>query len=110
MKKKEIKYANRHGYSDIEPFEIIKTTGKKITIYHIRQMKAELADGWKPEIIPGGFAGHCVNQHTQKYNYSQIKNMPLIKIRQHKNGKWYDKYKNHYVLSDRPIKFYDYNF
>ena len=26
-------------------------------------------DDWKPEFIPGGFAGHCVNNAEQRYAY-----------------------------------------
>jgi hypothetical protein len=26
-------------------------------------------DDWKPEFIPGGFAGHCVNNAEQQYVY-----------------------------------------
>lgn len=102
----EMKYANMHGYTDIEPFEIVKVISDK-TI-EVRAMSATL-DNWKPEIIPGGFAGHCTNQNTQTYIYTSNEQAPVIRCRKRKDGYFHSPYGRH-VLSDKPRKFHDYNF
>lgn len=100
-------YANRFGYSDVEPYEVIRAVSG-ITL-EIRRMHAERDPEWKPEIIPGGFSGHCVNQSEQKWIITSDLNAPVIRIRLGKKG-WKDRHGNRYDLSDRPRKFYDYNF
>lgn len=59
------KFANKIGYSDIEPCEVVRVVSDKCL--EIRRMKAERDPAWKPEILPGGFAGVCVNQSSQKW-------------------------------------------
>jgi len=102
-----MKYANKIGYSDVNPNEIVRAVSA-ITL-EIRAMRAERAHDWKPEIIPGGFSGHCVNQHEQRWIISSDPSAPIVRIRLGKKG-WKDRHGNRYNLSDRPKKFYDYNF
>ena len=102
-----MKYANLIGYSDIVPFEIVRVVSEK-TI-EIREMDAALVEGWKPEMIVGGFSAHCVNNGTQEYTYSTREGSPVVRARLHKNGKWKSIHGEH-RLSDKPKRFYDYNF
>jgi hypothetical protein len=53
-------------WSDINPGTIVKVAknGKEI---HVQHDKATRDRSFKPEIVPGGFSGHCVNQHDQKW-------------------------------------------
>ena len=99
-------YANMHGWSDVEPFEIVKVISDKTIV--IKKMIAEKDENWKPEVIPGGFAGHCVNQNEQKWSYKSAPEAIEIKARLGKKG-WKSAYGKH-VLSVEPRKFYDYNF
>jgi len=101
-------YANYLGWSDIHPFEIVRRVSNK-TI-DIRGMDAELDPDWKPEIIPGGFAGHCVNQREQRWNIVSNPANRVIRIRLHKSGDWKDTRGLKFSLSDQPVKFYDYDF
>jgi hypothetical protein len=103
-----MKYANEMGYSDVEPHEVVRQVSDKCL--EIRAMKADRDPSWKPEFIPGGFAGHCTNQSSQRWVISPNASQPTVRIRLGKNGKWKDRNGNRYVLSDHPIKFYDYNF
>lgn len=41
---------------------------------------------WKPEIMPGGFAGHCTNNHNQRYRYRSNPDAPIWKARLCKGG------------------------
>lgn len=60
-------------YSDTEPATVVKvsTSGTKVTV---RIDNYELAEGQKPEFISGGFVGHCTNQSSLKYNFSENTN------------------------------------
>jgi hypothetical protein len=102
----EEKFANMVGYSDVEPFEIVRRISDK-TI-EIREMDAERDESVKMEFIPGGFSAHCSNQHDQKWFIKSNPSNPVIRIRLGKKG-WMGK-RGRYVLDSKPIKFYDYNF
>lgn len=102
-----MKYANLIGYSDTTPFEVVKVISDKTL--EVRKMNAKLAEGQKPEFVVGGFCAHCTNQSELKYDISSNESNPVIRIRKHKNGYFYnggDKFK----LDDEPEYFYDYNF
>ncbi len=102
-----MKFANLIGYSDIVPFEVVRVISAK-TI-EIREMDAKLVEGWKPEIVIGGFVGHCTNNNTQEYTYSTREGSPIVRARLQKNGKWKSIHGEH-RLADKPKRFYDYNF
>jgi hypothetical protein len=102
----EFKYANMFGWSDVYPFEIIRVVSDK-TI-EVRAMLAEKDPDWKPEIISGGFAGHCTNQNDQTYTYKSCDEGQVLRVRLGKKG-WKSAMGKH-VISEQPRKFYDYNF
>jgi len=102
------KYANRIGYSDVDPCEVIKRKSKKSLI--IRAMDAELDKTWKPDTVVGGFSGHTVNNHSQEWIITSNEKHRTFIIRKHKDGQWYSKDGQKFRLSDTPCKFYDYNF
>lgn len=94
-----------HLYSDSHAYTIIKRTQKTITI---QRDKATLKEDFKPEIIPGGFAGHCVNNYEQDYDYKRDeKGATKVLHWSEKNGNW--KSKSGSVSLGRH-EFYDYNF
>jgi hypothetical protein len=100
-------YANHYGYSDATPYEIVRRVSDK-TI-EIRAMKAERNPDWKMEFVPGGFCGTVINQHSQKWVITSDESAEVFRIRRRKYG-WKDKYGNRYQLSEKPVKFYDFNF
>ncbi len=102
------KYANLHGYTDIEPHEVIKVISDKTV--EIRRMDAVRDKSVALDISPGGFCGHVSNQHELKWDITSNVTNVVKKIRLHKDGSWKDKHGNCYILSDMPVKFYDYNF
>ena len=102
-----MQYANHIGYSDVNPFEIIRKISDK-TI-EIRAMSAERDPNWKPDFVPGGFFGTVVNQDSQKWIISSNPEGEVVRIRLGKRG-WKDRHGRRYDLSDKPYKFYDYNF
>lgn len=94
-----------HLWSDSHACTVIKRTPKTITI---QRDKATLDPNFKPEWIPGGFAGHCVNQDEQRYSYERDPNGEIITAR------WSEK-RGGFVYLDKIIslgrdEYYDYNF
>jgi hypothetical protein len=102
------KYANLYGWSDVYPYEVIKVISDKTV--EVRAMSSELDPEWKPEMSPGGFSAHTTNNHSQKWKITSNPDIPIIRIRKHKDGRWYSKHKHRFVFSDSPYRFYDYNF
>ena len=100
-------FANHYGYSDVTPFEVVKVISDK-TI-EVREMDAERDESVRLEWLPGGFAGHCVNQRDQKWCITSNESNPVIRLRLNKKG-WQDKHGRRFGLSDKPVRFYDYNF
>ena len=100
-------YMNLHLFTDARPYEVVRVVSSKCVV--LREMRAKLAEGEKPEILPGGFAGHCTNQRSLKYDITGDPAGDLIRARLHKNGQWHSSHGRH-VPSDKPVYFYDYNF
>ena len=100
-------YANHYGWSDVNPFEVVRKVSDKTL--EIRAMDAERSANWKPEFIPGGFSGICVNNGDQEWDIKSNENNPVIRIRLGKKG-WKDAHGRRFGLSEKPIKHYDYNF
>ena len=102
-----MKYANHFGYTDINPFEVVRIISEK-TI-EVRAMKTERDESVKMQFVPGGFSAVCLNDHQQKWFITSNETEPVIRIRLGKNG-WKDKHGRRFGLADKPVKYYDYNF
>jgi hypothetical protein len=102
------KYANHYGYSDVNPFEVVKVVSDKTV--EVREMDSELDPTWKPEWVVGGFAGQCVNQQTQRWNITSNPAYKTLRLRLSKNGYWKSADGRKFQLEDKPVRFYDYNF
>ncbi len=102
-------FANHYGYSDVNPFEVVKVISDKTM--EIREMDAERDDSVKLEFAVGGFSAHCVNQRNQKWFINSNESYGTIRIRYSKRDNvWKCKNGRKFFLSDEPVKFYDYNF
>ena len=107
MKQANIKYANLYLWSDVHPYEIIKwCTDKKILV---RPMAVLPKGQGKLKWIKGGFAGHCVNQNDQEWEYKSDLTRDTYACRLHNDGNWYSIFGRH-ILQETPVKFHDYNF
>ena len=100
-------YANQYGYSDVNPYEVMKIVSDKTL--DIRAMSAERDPSWKPEVVTGGFSAVYLNQESQKWIIKSDKDERVVRIRLGKQG-WKDANGCRYQLADKPVKFYDYNF
>lgn len=94
------KYINYYGYSDIEPIgKIIALKGKSSVVVKLVEAGENKT---KMEFIPGGFAGHCINQFAQSYDYTEKEETKVMRISK--------KFFKYYGIADAPHKYYDYNF
>ena len=100
-------YANRCGYTDVHPYEVVRIISDKCI--EIREMITG-DNKVKMEITPGGFFGHVTNQNKQEYDFTSNPDSPPIRIRLHKDTWWRSKHGERFYISDKPRKFHDYNF
>lgn len=103
-----MQYANHYSYSDVNPFEVVRTVSAKTL--EVRAMDAERDATWQPQFHVGGFAANCSNQDKQRWNITSNKSNPVVRIRLQKDGTWKAASGNKFYLADKPVKFYDYNF
>jgi len=101
-----MKYANHYGYTDVNPYEVVKVISDK-TI-EIREMDAEKNPEVKTSFEIGGFCAHSDN--VQDWIITSNPNNPVIRIRLSKKKGWVSKFGEKFGLADKPRKFYDYNF
>lgn len=101
-------YLNRHLFSDVSPFEVVRVISDKTV--EIRAMNAVLDPAWKRDFTPGGFFGHTANNESQRYIYSQNLEAPIVRARITKSGIWSVSGEARYFASDKPRRFYDFNF
>lgn len=95
------KYCNYHGYSDIDPNEVVRIISpRKI---EIRAMDSVLKAS--PTAHLGGFLAHTEND-TQKWECVSNPNNPVETITLTKKGWGQGRFR----MNDNPVKFYDYNF
>lgn len=93
-------------WTDAHAYTIIGKTAKTLTL---QRDKATLSPDFQPEWVSGGFAGHCVNQNEQTYDYERDTNGMVVK------AYWSDRKCGYYVdktlrVSHGRHEFYDYNF
>lgn len=103
----EKNFANLLGYSDVQPFEVVRRVSEKIV--EVRPMKAERDPTWKPEFVKGGFAAHCTNQSEQRWIITPDEDAYTIRLHKRKDGYFYHK-GTRFSLEEKPRRFYDYNF
>tara|TARA_Y100000992_G_scaffold277867_1_gene223007 strand:- start:1374 stop:1724 length:351 start_codon:yes stop_codon:yes gene_type:complete len=97
-------------YTDIHPATVIKRTEKFVWI---QEDKYQLQKDWKPEIVAGGFAGHCTNNNSQRYDFTRNEDGAISKFSLRKSGNWCrcgDNSTYPTTIYEGWRAFYDYNF
>ena len=74
-------YANAIGYTDITPYEVIRTVSP--TCLEVREMSATLDPTWTPDFVVGGFSAHCQNNGDQRWLMESNPAGRVVKIRFH---------------------------
>lgn len=98
-------YFTECGYSQSYPWVAIRQTRTTITL---QKVMVGPDPEWKPNILPGGFAGHCTNQHEQTWMFAGVDRTRHITIRKNKRGHWV--HKGVIFAENVAREFYDYNF
>jgi hypothetical protein len=103
------KYCNQHGYTDVYPFEVVRIVSDKCV--EVRAMKV-VQTKFPSDFTPGGFMGHYHdNRSGQDYEYHSDPEAPVQRVRwSEANRQWQMGKYIRFSMSDRPYKFYDYNF
>jgi len=107
---KEIKkYCNHSGYSDVEPYEVVRVISEQTV--EIRKMRT-VQTKFPQEFHSGGFVGHYAdNRSGQEYDYFSDESYPIERVRWSKvNNRWQQGNYGKFYMSDTPYKHYDYNF
>lgn len=103
------KYANRSGYSDVEPYEVVRIVSD--ICVEVRPMKT-VQTKFPQDFHRGGFVGHYSdNRSGQEYDYFSNEEAKPFKIRWSRaNRQWQVGKHIRFHMADKPYKFYDYNF
>lgn len=109
MEKQEIKkFCNMYMWSDVHPFEVVKIVSDRTV--EVRGMNHEQTV-FPKDVHIGGFLAHTADNHRQAYEYESDESKPTIRVRWSKAMKrWQSAGGNRFIMEDRPIYFYDYNF
>lgn len=103
------KFANRYGYSDIYPYEVVEVISSKTLV--VRQMDSELDPNWNPIVTAGGFFGHCTNNDSQQWVMKSDVSNPTKRIRWSvAKNRWQDACGSRFILENMPKRKHDYNF
>ena len=108
----EKKFASQYLWTDVHAYQVVEEKTPNLII--VRELDAKLTpeaeEALNASFTPGGFVGHFDNS-KQDWVYSENAENPLITIRRHKDGKFYQAGDScPFVIKSQPYKFYDYNF
>lgn len=98
-----------HGWTDSKAYTI-KSVSKSGRQFIMTEDEATLDPNFKPQWVPGGFAGHCTNQEEQSYTYETRPNGYEVKVSLRKDGKWRVSGEKNIAYLGVRRKFHDYNF
>lgn len=97
-------YFTEIGYSQQYPWLVIRETP---TTRELVKVVVDRDPEFTPNILPGGFCGHCDNQHLQTWLYKGIRPTETVTIRKTKHG-W--SRNGVRFIEGRAREFYDWNF
>jgi len=97
------KYINEHLWSDVNPVGVIVAVIGKTKLVCNRVVATE--NKTKMEFVVGGFSAHCTNQYQQEWEFENHDDDVFVVNYSRTNFK-----RMFYGISDKPRKFYDYNF
>ena len=103
-------YMTETMYSDTVPYKVVGRTATTVTL---QEVLVEPDPEWKPNILPGGFAGHCTNQNEQTWLYAGLGQntvrVRLVKSRYFGSDKLWGSKGREFIANGARRK-YDYNF
>lgn len=104
-------YMTETMYSDTVPYKVVGRTAATVTL---QEVLVDRDPEWKPNIIPGGFVGHCTNQNEQTWLYAGLGQrtlrVRLVKSRFYGSSKMWRSSEGHEFIANGARRKYDYNF
>jgi hypothetical protein len=95
-------------FSDRTAATVVRVSASGRTIWMQDDAASLDPPDWTPIFAPGGFAGHCTNQHEQRYIYHRDEFGRMRRASLRKDGSWRT------TMGARIVpgrsKFHDYNF
>lgn len=109
----EGEYMTQTMHSDAHPWKVVghSPSGKTLTL---QAVKTKPDPEWKPNILQGGFSGHCTNQDAQTWIYAGLSDttctVRLRKSRYHGSDKLWASPSAGEFIANGAVERYDYNF
>lgn len=107
----EGEYVTETGYSETYAWQVVSKTAKTMTI---RPVRVSSDPEWKPEIIAGGFAGHCTNQSEQTWMFDGFEDFTAVvrlkKSRYYGSDKLWGSAQGSEFIANGARRKHDYNF
>lgn len=101
-------YCNSRGYTDVEPYEIVKVVSGKCV--EVRAMKSVLVKA-PQDFHAGGFCGHFSDNNSQEWAITSDPEAKTERVRwSEANRQWQQGKYGRFSMSETPVKHYDYNF
>lgn len=106
----EGEYLTETLWSDTVAWKVI---GRTATTLKLQEVEVQRDPAWQPNILPGGFAGHCTNQNEQTWLYAGLADktctVRLVKSRYNGQEKMWGSKGRSFIANGARHK-YDYNF
>lgn len=105
-------YCNRHLYSDVQPYEVIEIiSDNRLKLRGMNYVQTQgSVERLRESFSPGGFLGHFDNS-VQEWICTPDTTGIVVEVRRRKDGHFYEVNGSiPYVLSDKPIRYRDFNF
>lgn len=99
------RYCNYYLYSDVYPYEVVRVISPKTV--EVRAMKYTQTKHPSKFLI-GGFSAYCADNYAQEYSYESNPEEAIIRVRLTKRG--WRLGNRRFIMEDKPVRFYDYNF
>lgn len=108
----EGEYLTQTAYSDCAPWKVTSRTATTMTLCPVRTKRDP---NWKPNIVPGGFVGHCTNQDEQTWLYDGVDEehtttVRLVKSRYYGSDKLWRSPQAGEFIANGAYRKHDYNF
>lgn len=107
----EGEYLTETGYSDTYPVRVVSRTASTVTVQRVETV---LDPEWKPEVVMGGFVGHCTNNNAQKWVFAGLSErtfkLRLVKSRFAGSDKLWRSKGGSEFIANGAVRKHDYNF
>jgi hypothetical protein len=109
----EGEYMTQTMWSDQQPWKVIGRSKSGLTVT-LQRVGTTRDPSWTPEIVVGGFVGHCTNNDTQRYIFAGMSpETTVVRLRKSRyigSDKLWASPQAGEFIANGAVRFYDYNF